>query len=164
MKTIYLVRHAKSSWDFVELPDDQWPLLEVGKKRTRKVINALLEKKITVPQLIISSHAIRAYETAKLFARALDYSSEQIQISRQVYFGDAEQLFDQFYGLDDSINSVMLVGHNPTLTQFVNLFAGNPIDNLPTSGVVGILFQTDKWTEISFAAAKRSLTIFPKKI
>ncbi len=164
MKTIYIVRHAKSSWDFTELPDDQRPLLEVGKKRTRKVINALVEKKTPTPQIIISSHAVRAFETAKLFARALDYPPEQIQVSRQVYYGDAEQLFDQFYGIDDSISAVMLVGHNPTLTQFVNMFSGNPLDSLPTSGIVCISFQTDKWTEISFAAAKKNFTIFPKTI
>jgi phosphohistidine phosphatase len=58
----------------------------------------------------------------------------------------------------------MLVGHNPTLTQFVNMFSGNPLDSLPTSGIVCISFQTDKWTEISFAAARKNFTIFPKAI
>jgi phosphohistidine phosphatase len=164
MKTIIAVRHAKSSWDFPDLSDDQRPLLEKGKKRTRKVIEYLLKKKFPLPELIISSHAVRAVETARIFAHALKYPGDKIQISRSIYHGNKDLITDQLYGIDDDINCVMLVGHNPTLTAFANQFLDDPIDWIPTSGVVILQIDTGKWTEAGLRRAIRSERIFPREI
>ena len=80
MKTLYIVRHAKSSWDQAGLADHQRPLLEKGKKRTKRIIDYLLENNIKA-DLIISSHAVRALETARIIGYALNYPVDEIRIS-----------------------------------------------------------------------------------
>jgi phosphohistidine phosphatase len=163
MKTVYIVRHAKSSWKEIDLTDEQRPLLEKGKKRTKKVIDFLHEKNIRV-DYIISSHAVRALETAKILAHALNYPIDNIKIDRHIYFTNGERLFDQFFDLSDKLNSVMIVGHNPAFTDFVNHFLDPMIENLPTSGIVSISFKTDRWEEIPTAKFKVNFTVYPKMV
>lgn len=163
MKTLYIVRHAKSSWDSLDLPDEQRPLLEKGKKRTKKVIDFLHEKNIKVDYMI-SSHAVRALETAKILAHALNYPKESIRIEKSIYYGNADSILDQFFDLPAHAESLLIVGHNPALTDFVNLFLSKPIDNLPTSGVVSFSFDTVHWEEIRTAKRKTNFTLFPKEL
>ena len=161
MKTVYIVRHAKSSWKEMDLTDEQRPLLEKGKKRTKKVIDFLHEKKVKV-DYIISSHAVRALETAKILAHALGYPIDQIKVDPHVYISDGQRIFNQFYDLSEKHDSVMIVGHNPALTDFVNHFLDPRIENLPTSGIVSISFDTDRWEEIPTAKHKVNFTIYPR--
>ncbi|MBN2172558.1 MAG: phosphohistidine phosphatase SixA [Bacteroidales bacterium] len=163
MKILYIVRHAKSSWDHPGLSDHERPLLEKGKKRTKKVIDFLLEKNIQV-DLIISSYAVRAFETATIIAKALKYPEEQIQKSTNIYHGDVDNLFNHFYDLSDNVKSLMLVGHNPTFTNFANYFMDEKIDWLATSGIVCIEFKTDSWENILQAEKKTKFVITPKKM
>lgn len=163
MKTIYIVRHAKSSWNQVDLPDEKRPLLEKGKKRTKKVIDYFQKHEIKV-DYIISSHAARALETAKILAHGLKYPQDQIKIDSQIYFADGDGIFNQFYDLPDRFDSVMIIGHNPALTDFVNHFLKEPIENLPTSGVVCFSFETSQWDKIPLAKRKTNFMLFPKEI
>jgi len=163
MKTIYIVRHAKSSWDFSHLSDHERPLLEKGKKRTRLINDYFIQNNITV-DLIISSHAVRAVETAKIIARAIGYPGESIRIDRMIYHANADRLLDQFFDIPNEIRSVMLVGHNPTLTNFANQFLSEKIEWLPTSGVVCINFDTAKWEDISMAKYDPIFLIYPKML
>lgn len=163
MKTLYIVRHAKSSWDFPELPDAERPLLEKGKKRTRYIIQYLLDNKVNV-DLIMSSHAVRAMETARIIAHSLNYNESRIQVSRSIYHGDDESYFDLLYDLSDSISSVMIVGHNPAMTNFANRLLSEPIDWLPTSAVVRVDFNADEWTGLPQAKHKVGFYITPKQI
>jgi len=163
MKTVYIVRHAKSSWDKVDLPDEMRPLMEKGKKRTKKVIDFLHSKKIKV-DYIISSHAVRAHETAKILAHALEYPADQIKIDPHIYYTDGDGIINQFYDLPERFDSVMIVGHNPSLTDFVNQFLNKPVENLPTSGVVSISFDTDKWENIPLAKRKTNFVLIPKEL
>jgi len=162
MKTIYIVRHAKSSWDQLDLPDEKRPLMEKGKKRTKKVIDYFQNKNITV-DYIISSHAVRAYETAKILAHGLKYPEDRIKIDPGIYHDNGDSLIERFFELPDQLDSVLLVGHNPTLTDFVNHFLKNPIENLPTSGVVSISFDTGHWEKIPLAKRKENFILFPKE-
>jgi phosphohistidine phosphatase len=163
MKTLYIVRHAKSSWKYPELTDDERPLLEKGKKRTKKIVDYLLRKNIQL-DLIISSHAVRALETARILAHALGYPEDNIQISRQLYHANADQVYDQFFDLSDDIDNLMIVGHNPTFTNFANHFLEDKIDWLPTSGVVSISFDTRMWVNLPMANRKKNFVIFPKEL
>lgn len=163
MKTLYIVRHAKSSWDHPGLGDDQRPLLEKGRKRTKYVIDYFLKKKIK-PDLIISSHAVRAFETARIFAIGLNYPEDNIIVSKGMYHGDLDNLYNYFFDLSDDLESLMMVGHNPTFTYFANKFLDKTIDNLPTSGVVCIEFETDKWEEVINAEKKTKFVISPKML
>ncbi len=147
MKTLYLIRHGKSSWNNKDLPDEKRPLLVKGENNTKIISDYFQTNNITV-DLIITSHAIRAFETAKIIAAAIKYPENDIKTDRQVYFADGEGLFDPLYDLPDNINSVILVGHNPAITNFANHFIENKIDNMPTSGVLCISFNIDNWQDI----------------
>lgn len=162
MKTLYILRHAKSSWASVEqLSDHERPLLEEGKKRTRKIINYLLTNQIK-PDLILCSTAKRASETAGYIANALAINNAQIRLIPSLYNAGIDQIFNQFIDLDESVGSLMIVGHNPSLTNFVNHWLEPQIDWLPTSGLVGIDFDTTQWEEIAKANAKVKFVVFPK--
>jgi phosphohistidine phosphatase len=161
MKTLYIVRHAKSSWDNPGLKDEERPLLESGRDKTRLVIHYLVEKLITVDK-IISSHAVRAYETAKMFAESLQYPADQIEVNENLYMGNTDEMIEMLLKLQDDIASVMVVGHNPEMTDFANQFLKDEIDTLPTSGVVCVEFKTDYWVEILDAKKKTKFVIYPK--
>ena len=163
MKTLYLVRHAKSSWDHPGLPDYERPLLDVGIKRTEKVIEYLIHQK-TNPDLILCSHAIRAMETAALIARGLSYPEDKIQQHHVIYEGNEDDLFNLLYGLPNEINAAMIVGHNPVITSAANEFLSKPIDWMPTTGVVCVEFKTDKWENIFQGKTKTKFIISPKMI
>ncbi len=163
MKTLYIVRHAKSSWDHPGLEDHQRPLLEKGKKRTRYVIDYLLNDQARV-DLIVSSHAVRAHDTARIIANALHYPADRIMVSKNLYFGDPESFFDLFYDLSDDIDSLMLVGHNPGFTTFSNYFLDKKIDNLPTSGIVCITFDMQGWENIHDSKRKTKFVISPRQL
>lgn len=163
MKTVYIVRHAKSSWDFPHLSDHERPINKKGKKRTRIITDYLSKNKITI-DLIISSHAVRASETAGIIARAIDYPAESIRIDRMIYHTNADRLIEQFFTLPNEVSSVMLVGHNPTLTNFVNNYLDDKIDWLPTSAVVCMKFNTNNWEDISMAKHENVFAISPRML
>ncbi|MBE0637836.1 MAG: histidine phosphatase family protein [Bacteroidales bacterium] len=163
MKTVYILRHAKSSWDFPHLSDEERPLIDKGKKRTRLINEYLINNQISI-DLILSSHAVRAFDTAKIIARAIGYPLDKIRINKMIYHSHEENLIDQFYDLSDEISSVMLVGHNPTLTNFVNLFLDEKIEWLPTSGLVSINFYTDQWVNLSTAKFDTNFVITPSML
>lgn len=163
MKTLYIVRHAKSSWDHPGLPDYERPLLDNGKRKTEKIIEYLIHQDAK-PDLILSSHAIRAKETAALIAKGLSYQADKIQILTIIYQGNEDDLINLIYGLPNEKNSIMIVGHNPTFTSLANHFLAEPIDWLPTSGVVCIEFKTDKWENIIGAEKRTKFVISPKLI
>jgi len=163
MKTLIIVRHAKSSWDNTHLADHDRPLLEVGKKRTRLIIAKLQDLNIQ-PDLIISSSAKRALETAQYLAKGLSYSKDKIKSSANYYTASATELMNEFYDMPESFNTVMLVGHNPTLTYLSNQFLSDPIENLPTSGAVILRFDTETWDQLPHIQAYEELIITPKDL
>lgn len=161
MKTLYLVRHAKSSLNMPQMDDLDRPLLEKGLKRTRLMIDFLKQSNAKV-DLILCSPAVRAYETAKLFAWALELPEEALRQENGIYAANADRLGDQFFDLPASVNSLMMVGHNPGITDLANQFLHPEIEMLPTSGMVGLEFDTDKWEEIMNRTARKLFVIYPK--
>lgn len=137
------------------------PLLETGLKRTRLMIDFLRKRRASV-DLIICSPAVRTFETAKLFAWALEMPEDSIRQENGIYAADADRLGDQFFDLPTGVNSLMMVGHNPGLTDFANQFLQTKIEMLPTSGMVGLEFDTDKWEEIMNCKAKKLFVVSPK--
>ncbi len=162
-KTIYIVRHAKSSWDDFELSDHDRPLLPIGVKKTKKIISFLVDKEVK-PELIISSSAVRAYETAKLVAEGVGYEVGEIVKSKALYHAGVDEIYYELFSVNNDIDSVMLFGHNPTLTYFANIFISREIDNLPTSGVVSVDFKTNSWETIANAKFKVNFVVFPRMI
>ena len=112
--------------------------------------------------MIFSSPAVRAYETACILAHALKFPIESIKIESGIYSGDADKIADLFYDLSKKIDSLMIVGHNPSITNFANLLLSSPIDYLPTSGLVCIQFDTKSWDEIWQAKIITNFVVTPQ--
>lgn len=163
MKTLYIVRHAKSSWESPDTDDLNRPIIENGIRKTKKIIDYLLSEKVVV-DLIISSHAKRAIETANLIADSLNYKQTEIIINYNIYNNDEDSMMNEVYALPNDKNNIMLIGHNPTFTQFANLFLIKKIDFLPTSAVISISFETEKWENVESSIKKVNFVAFPKKI
>jgi len=163
MKTVYIVRHAKSSWDNFGVTDHDRTLMGVGIKKTKKMIG-FFDKENVNAELMISSSAVRAYETARIIAKGIGYNSDLIVKSKALYHADVDGIYSELFSLDNSINSVMIVAHNPTLTDFVNKFVIPFIDNLPTTGAVSISFDTDSWVDLVNAKFKVNFVVFPRML
>jgi len=161
MKTLYLMRHAKSSWKLAELNDFDRPLLEKGLKRTRLIIEYLKKNKAII-ELIITSPAVRALETARIIAHAFNVDESNVRIEKGVYMAGASSLIDQFFDLPPGVSHVMMVGHNPSITSFANKFLDEKIEYLPTSGLVAVSFETDRWEDLPVARHKTEFMVFPK--
>jgi len=100
------------------------------------------------PQHLISSPATRALHTAIIFSKNLEFSINDIQIQKEIYHAGYRELMDTVQRLDDSYESVMLFGHNPTITEFVNKCIEHRIDNVPTTGVACLRFDVDHWKDL----------------
>lgn len=161
MKTLYLMRHAKSSWKHAEMNDLDRPLLEKGLKLTRVIIDQLQKREVSI-DLIITSHAVRAVETARIMAHAFSVNENRFRIEKEVYTADADSLIDQFYDLPPAVSHVLLVGHNPAITNFANTFLEEKIEYLPTSAIVAIRFETDHWEELPLARHHTEFVVYPK--
>ena len=163
MKTICLVRHAKSSWDPPGIADDQRELLPKGIEKTKLVAGFLIKEGVK-PGLMISSQAVRAFETAKILADCLDYPLKQILIDRRVYDGPYDRMLDMIYATPNEVDSLMIIGHNPLITQLANLFLHPGIDGMQTSAVVCVSFQTEKWEDIPVSRSEKKFYVFPKML
>lgn len=163
MKTLYLIRHAKSSWDEPGITDRERPLLDAGVKKTGKVIDFFRNKDITA-DLILSSPAVRAFETARLIAKGIGYPEEKIKLEPLIYEGFYDSILEMIFRIPDEVNSLMIFGHNPTITHLANLFLHPGIDFLPTTGVACISFKTEKWEQISAGKAKKEFLVYPRML
>ena len=163
MKTLYLIRHAKSSWENSEHNDEERPLIEKGIKRAKKIGNYLKGKNVEA-DVIISSHANRALETAQIIAKKINYSKDKIIIDKKIYDSGIDNLFNIIYGTSNDYKCIILVGHNPTFTNIANYFLDEKIDNLPTAGLVCIEFETNQWNEIVNATKLKNYVIRPKEL
>lgn len=162
MKTLFLVRHAKSSWDNSELSDHDRPLSKRG-KRDAPFMGKLLNQKHIKPDIIITSSAKRAYSTAKNFVKELNYKKGKLVVDKNIYESGTSELINIIKKIDDKHNSVMLFGHNPALTMLNNYLSDKSIDNIPTCAVVTIEFDVDSWGKISSGSGKQVFFEYPKK-
>lgn len=160
MKTLYLSRHAKSSWKHPELSDIKRPLNKRG-KRDAPYIGNLLKEKGVKPDILISSPAVRAKKTAVVIAELIDYLKSKILIDENIYESSSTELIKIIQSFDDKYNSVMMFGHNPGFTMLNNYLTDSFIDNIPTCGVVGIRFNSS-WKNIDGDSGKAFFFIYPK--
>ena len=163
MKKLYLVRHAKSSWDQGGIRDFERPLTNLGIKRSKKVIEYLKSHQVKI-DLMISSPAVRTHETARLFANGLDYQIESIRLQMEVYEAYADHLLEIIRSTEDEVTSLMLVGHNPAMTHLANIFLTEKIENLPTTGVAAFSFPVKNWNSIITADPTQLFCISPKSL
>ena len=144
MKTLILVRHAKSSWTDPALPDRDRPLNDRGKRDAPKMARRLARDNLK-PDLILSSPARRARKTARILAKALDYDFEDIRLDDGLYAVEADDLTEVIRRLGDKPQCVMLVGHNPELTELAHGLSSK-IAYMPTCAVAVFEFEIRSWS------------------
>ena len=162
MKTLYIVRHAKSSWNFPELGDIDRPLNERGKRSAPEMGLRLANKGIK-PNLLISSPAKRARSTAKKIAKMIQYPKDRIIIEDKFYHGMEEDVIQVIRSTPNNNNGLMIFGHNPGFTELANSLSEANIYNIPTCGIVAISFNTDHWKDIGTTSGKLIFFDYPKK-
>ena len=162
MKRLYLVRHAKSSWKDPELDDFDRPLNKRG-KRDAPVMGQRLQQRKTEIDLILSSPAKRAQETAKIIAEQIALDPREIHWFESIYTAGSQTLLHLVQKIENAFQNVMLVGHNPGLTTLAERLTGTEIDNIPTCGIAAIDFEVDSWKKIGDAKGKLVFFDYPKK-
>lgn len=160
MKTLYLIRHAKSDWSEENKADLDRGLSKRGTKDLKSMGSYLLEKKIK-PDLILSSPALRAKLTAKKISKKIKYDKD-IKYIDKLYMPDPETILDILSDQKDKNKKIFLVNHNPALTELANMLTDENIDNIPTLGIVAIKFDIKKWKDIKEAKGKMDLFVYPK--
>ena len=153
MRILTLVRHAKSSRDYPELSDFERPLTPRGRKDAA-AIAAKLRKADLKPDLLVTSPALRAITTARLFAEMLGILPEHIMVNPHIYEASVQTLLHITRSLPDGKREIMLFGHNPGLTHFAHQLAECPFDELPTSGAVRIELPVKAWAVVRHGAGR----------
>ena len=161
MKTLYLLRHAKSSWSFDELSDQERPLNDRGRDDA-PVMGKALAKRHICPDVIVSSPAVRAMSTAVLVAREMQYPHDKIVVEPGIYGADVNDLFAIIKGLPDGAGTVLLVGHNPTITETANALSPSSLNEMPTAAVVCLRFTCEHWAEVNKANAEFYFYDYPR--
>lgn len=162
MKTLYLVRHAKSSWEFPDLSDFERPLNNRGKSDA-PVVGKFLRSQQILPDLMLSSPALRALHTATIIAKEIGYF-HNIQVNEKLFHAHTQNLWHIVKSVPDYVNELMIFGHNPSFTEFANEMVTKIIDNLPTCGVFAVNWHTHSWNDIKKGEGKFKFFEFPKNL
>jgi len=161
MKSLFLIRHAKSSWDDPTLKDFDRPLNNRGHQNAKEMAERLKNKDISFDK-ILSSPAVRAKTTAIYFAEILEIEAIKVEFIASIYESYEDNIIKLVSNTSNSINRLAIFGHNPTFTLLANMFAETSIPNVPTCGIVAIEFNTNDWS-VFFEASKKLLFFdYPK--
>jgi phosphohistidine phosphatase len=161
VKTLFIVRHAKSSWDDPSLSDFDRPLNDRGKRDAPKMGKRLREKDLLI-DLMISSPAKRAYATCRKIVEVLEFPQEKIKLEDKLYHASEDTMLDIIRKVNDHHSTVMIFGHNPGLTEFVNSLTNGNIFNVPTCGVAACDFQIKSWKEVGWGKGELTFYDYPK--
>lgn len=161
MKTLFLIRHAKSSRDDPALSDKERPLNDRG-MRDSPMMGERLAKQDLKPDLILSSPALRALATAEIFAKKLDYKVKDIVVDERLYAAAPNDLLEVIRELGEKPKRVMLFGHNPELTELAHRLSST-ITDMPTCAVAEFLFDTKSWSNVGKQEPAKVTLHHPKK-
>lgn len=163
MRTLVMIRHAKSSWANPLQSDFERPLNDRGKKDAPEM-GAKLKKMGLIPDLIISSTAKRTRQTAKKIAEETGYDPDDIRWEEKLYHCIPSVFEEVIYEVSDRVKTIFIVAHNPGITDFVNqLSPGFSIDNMPTCGIVGARLETKEWNNFLTSEKEVFLYEYPGK-
>lgn len=147
MKSLLLIRHAKSSWASSDLTDFERPLNDRGNKDAPKMAKSLIDRNYKI-DLFVSSPAKRAASTALYFAKAYKKSESDILFIPSLYLASAKTIFDVVESFDDRYQSIALVSHNNGITDFANRLSTTQIDDMPTCSLFAVNIHAEKWKDI----------------
>jgi len=159
MRKIVLVRHAKSSWEY-NLTDHERPLNSRGINDAHLVSKAICGR--IDPNLILSSDAVRAKTTAKIFISNLNIHPDNLVLNHSLYDFSGHDLLKVIKDCNDSVNELMIFGHNNAITNFVNAYGNMHIDNVPTCGVTVLEFEIESWKDLK--KGRTVETLFPRDL
>ncbi len=162
MKTVYLIRHAKSDWQDVTLKDFDRPLNNRGHRVAPKMGQMLASKGIN-PELILSSPALRAKTTAIYLAEQLTYDPEKIHYVKRIYEASVRELLHVICAIDDQFDTAFLIGHNPAMSYLSEVLTGETIGNMPTCAIVAVEFELQSWEMVSPDTGVLKFFHFPKE-
>lgn len=160
MKRITIIRHAKSSWEH-QVTDFERPLKKRGLEDSVLISTYAIDK-INIPDLILSSDAERAWSTAKIFIEKLNFEHIDFQINNKLYDFSGNDLIEVIKECDNTVINLMIFGHNFAITSFVSTYGSVLFDNVPTSGLISIDFNIDRWQDL--VPGKTVFKIFPKDL
>lgn len=160
MKRLILVRHGKSSWDH-DVQDAQRPLKKRAYKDAKKVIKAF-KQFYREPAVLWTSYAERALESAKIFQEEFNIPEEDFLVKEELYTFDDRSLLRVINSCDDSIENLIVFGHNPAITEVVNSLGNEVFDNVPTTGLTVIEFEMESWRDLR--KGNTIINLFPKHL
>jgi phosphohistidine phosphatase len=162
VKTLTLLRHAKSSWQAGDLADRDRPLNARG-ERDAPIMGERIKAQDIRPSLIVSSPATRAWRTAKIIADSINYPREFLQRDDRLYLASVDAIIDVIEDQDSGFNHIMVVGHNPGMTEFANFLIPDITSNMPTCAIVSVSMGTENWELRTQPEATLSLFDYPKR-
>ena len=160
MKTVILVRHGKSSWEY-NVSDRDRPLMERGIKDVNKVAKEFSSNIIHI-DAAYSSPANRALHTAMIFLRTINFPYTKFELSNELYDFSGEDVYRFVKGLNNGLDTVIIFGHNEAFTHIANSLGNMYIDNVPTSGLVQLKFDINDWSAVTKGITVQ--TLFPKQL
>jgi phosphohistidine phosphatase len=160
MKTLFVLRHAKSSWDNPDWSDFERPLNSRGLDAAR-FIGSLIFQRNLAPEIIVSSPAKRAKQTAVLVKEVAEIS-KPVKFDERIYEASPHNLFNLIREFDDKFESVLLVGHNPGFENLVRMLTGESV-SMPTAALAKINLDIANWHELDSVANELEFLIRPKE-
>jgi phosphohistidine phosphatase len=160
MKTLLLLRHAKSSWKHPELADHDRPLNKRG-KRTAPLMGALLQDEDLIPDLILCSSAVRAHATALLVAKACAYAGE-IKQTRKLYLAEPQDYVEVLRQVVEKHARVLVVGHNPGLEALIETLTGEAMA-MPTAALAQVELSLKRWSDLETDTACKLVKVWQPK-
>ena len=162
MKSLYFVRHAKSSWRDPLLSDEMRPLNSRG-KRDAPYMASMMADNESSPDLLISSTAVRAKRTANHFLKAFGLDKSKLVKDQRLYLASPQAMLDVIRELPNDYSTIYLFGHNPGMTEIANHFSDEYVDNVPTCGIVKITCNINEWYELNKQNSRRTQFYYPKQ-
>jgi phosphohistidine phosphatase len=161
MLRLTLVRHAKSSWDDPGVSDFERPLNARG-RRDAPVMAVRVAALPRLPDRLVSSPALRAITTARVFAERLGVAEDDIVLERRIYDATRQVLVEVVRSLPADSRHAMLFGHNPGFSELANWLATCPFDEMPTCAVASLELQVAEWREVGAGCGRLARYLFPK--
>ena len=161
MKSLILIRHAKSSWDVPGAEDFDRLLSDRGKADAPEMAKRLLKRDIKI-DAFISSPAKRAKKTAQLFAQGLKRKKEEIIYIPELYAAPASVFYEVINGIDPALDTVAIFSHNPGITDFAKGLTDTKVDEMPTCSIFAIQIHTDEWVDFQNAGKEFWFFEYPK--
>lgn len=162
MKTLYIIRHAKSDWAEAGLHDIERPLANRG-LRDAPIMAGVLKKRGKIPEIMVTSPALRAFTTCRIFCEQLEYDTANIVIQPELYFGEISLIEKMLQAAFTETDTVAIFGHNPTFSELANHFAPEFGGEMPTCAIVAISFDPKQKTNELAGKGKLLWFEYPKK-